>query len=482
VNLTRAKFLASVTALVTVIALVPAAGALAWPMTLTAPALTTTTALAPGAGVSFKQRPQWQDKKSTKVKSGVKSKAGNKKAGGKNKRAKITPIKQGKVSNSNLPRLFGVHVPEVALGEWPSVPIGALRLWDSGTSWREIEPAKGQFDYTKLDAAVAAANSRNTPVLYVFGPTAQWAAADQKVDLRGPGAAADITNLKDWDDYVTNVVTRYKGKIESYQIWNEASEASFWRGTPERMAELTKRTCVIVKRIDPDALCVAPSTTTRRAIGFRGFFPPFLEALKKDGWPKELDVWAVHAYPVSTGKPADRRNQVQLFKEALTSAGAPTKPIWETELNFGLAGPGPRFPAIDFAPDVEAQLLKQAYLDSIALGLQRVYWYSWVSDGGSTQLGVILHHGTEAAKAFEVLQQWIGQSPVKACQDLNAAGTSKVCSFDASPAFSIAWSIDEPGNYVVAPGVTQACTIANVCQSLTPGQQLPVGKNILRIS
>ena len=404
------------------------------------------------------------------------------KKGQKKKSRKITPIKQGKVSNSNLPRLFGVHVPEVALGEWPSVPIGALRLWDSGTSWREIEPAKGQFDYTKLDAAVAAANSRNTPVLYVFGPTTAWAAVDQNVDLRGPGAAADIKDLKDWDDYVTNVVTRYKGKIESYQIWNEASETSFWRGTPERMAALTIRTCAIVKRIDPAALCVAPSTTTRRAVGFRGFFPPYLDALKKDGWPKELDVWAVHAYPVSTGKPADRRNQVEAFKQALANAGAPNKPIWETELNFGLAGPGPRFPAIDFPPEVEAQLLKQAYLDSIALGLQRVYWYSWVPDGGATQLGVILYRGTEAAEAFRVLQEWIGPAPVKDCKDLNAQGTAKVCAFDATPAFSIAWSVDQPGTYQVPAGVTQACTVKGLCQSLSTGQELTVGKNILRIS
>lgn len=447
-----------------------------------APRTVKSISLSPlSTGVLTSQQALAKEKKATSTN---KKASGNKKKAAQpgKKQSSIKPIKQGKVANSNLPRLFGVHVPEVALGEWPTVPIGAIRLWDSGTSWREVEPVKGQFDYTKLDAAVTAANLRNTPVLYVFGPTAQWAAVDQRVDLRGPGAAADIKDLKDWDDYVTNIVTRYKGKIESYQIWNEASEASFWRGTPARMAELTKRTCAIVKKIDPAALCVAPSTTTRRPVGFRGFFPPYLEALKQGGWPTELDVWAVHAYPVSTGKPADRRNQVQLFKQALAAAGAPEKPIWETELNFGLAGPGPNFPAIDFAPDVEAQLLKQAYLDSIALGLQRVYWYSWVPDGGSTQLGVILYRDTEASQAFQTLQQWIGQSSVKECQDLNAAGTSKVCAFDASPAFSIAWSVDQPGVYRVPAGVSQACTVKNVCQPLTAGQELTVGKNILRIS
>lgn len=416
-----------------------------------------------------------------------KNKAGKANKGSKKKSGKSKSGKAIKVSNTGLDRLFGVHVPEIALGEWPDVQIGSVRLWDSGTSWREVEPTKGQFDFTKLDAAVAAANARNTPVLYVFGPTTQWAAADQKEDLRGTGAAADIKDLKDWDNYVTQVVNRYKGKIESYQIWNEASETTFWRGTPERMAELTKRTCALVKKLDPSALCVAPSTTTRRPQGFRAFFPPFLEALKKDGWPAEVDVWSVHAYPVSTGKPADRRNQIEAFKKALADAGAPNKPIWETELNFGLAGPGPRFPAVDFAPAVEAQLLKQAYLDSVALGLARVYWYSWVADGGLTQLGVILHRGTEASQAFDFLIKSLAGAKITGCTDINDNATAKVCAFESTtgsvPAkFSLAWSIAQPGTYVVPAGVTQACDFKGVCQPLTNGQELRIDQQALKIS
>jgi hypothetical protein len=455
-----------------------------------------TTALLPVANSATAANPAINSNSPTQTKLSVqaadKKKKTSKKAAGQTSTAKAKAKSNKKtpaikITSSNLNRLFGVHIPEIALGEWPNIAIGSVRLWDSGTSWRELEPAQDQFDFTKLDAAVAAANARNTPVLYVFGPTAQWAAVDQKADLRGPGAAADIKDLKDWDDYVTQVVTRYKGKIESYQIWNEASETTFWRGTPERMAELTERTCALVKKLDPGALCVAPSTTTRRPQGFRAFFPPYLEALKKDGWPKDLDVWAVHAYPVSTGKPADRRNQIELFKKSLTDAGAPNKPIWETELNFGLAGPGPNFPAVNFDPAVEAQLIKQAYLDSVALGLARVYWYSWVPDGGATQLGVILYRNTEAALAFDFLLKSMDGASATGCKDLNESGTSKVCSFNAPvgvtpQSFSIAWSINQPGTFTVPAGVTKACDYKNVCQTLTAGQQLKVDQQVLKIS
>ncbi len=35
---------------------------------------------------------------------------------------------------------------------WPAVPLGAYRTWDSGIVWANIEPKKGQFDWTGLDS------------------------------------------------------------------------------------------------------------------------------------------------------------------------------------------------------------------------------------------------------------------------------------------------------------------------------------------
>ena len=40
---------------------------------------------------------------------------------------------------------------------WPRQPVGAVRLWDSGVTWREIETAPGVFDFSRLDAQVATA-------------------------------------------------------------------------------------------------------------------------------------------------------------------------------------------------------------------------------------------------------------------------------------------------------------------------------------
>jgi putative peptidoglycan lipid II flippase len=51
-------------------------------------------------------------------------------------------------------------------------------------------------------------------------------------DYPQPGAASAPKDLAAWDEWVKAVVTRYKGRITSYQIWNEANLENFYNGTP----------------------------------------------------------------------------------------------------------------------------------------------------------------------------------------------------------------------------------------------------------
>ena len=161
-------------------------------------------------------------------------------------------------------------------------------------------------------------------------------------DYPVPGAASAPRSLQAWDAFVRATVTRYKGRITSYQIWNEASLAMFWNGSPALMAELTARAYAIIKKIDPRARVVAASTTVRLAGSFNRFFPRYLDALASRGWP--VDVFAAHLYPNSRGTSDTRREYIAQVTAALEAAGAPDKPIWDTELDYGLAGPGPDNP------------------------------------------------------------------------------------------------------------------------------------------
>ena len=58
-----------------------------------------------------------------------------------------------------------------------------------------------------------------------------------------------------WLDYVAQVVTRYKDKVDYWQVWNEPNIEAFnpSGATAAQYAELLKQSYGIIKNIDPEA-------------------------------------------------------------------------------------------------------------------------------------------------------------------------------------------------------------------------------------
>ena len=363
--------------------------------------------------------------------------------------------------------LFGMHVFNLQDGVFPTVPVGSIRLWDNETTWSSIETAQDQFNWAKLDKAVETANANGvTDILMVLAGTPFWAsAAPDSGGAAGvlPGAAGMPRDLADWDDWVTQVVTRYKGRITAYQPWNEANLLTFSTGTPAEMAELTKRAYDIIKRIDPAATVVAPSTGTRLGGPFKRFYPAYLAELKARGWP--VDVWSAHTYPASVGTPVDRARLARTYLGVLTAAGAPDLPVWDTENNFGLAGPGPTNPDQDIEGRRAAEWTARTYLDALRLGISRVYWYSW---GPYNDLvGIQMNTGSRGAIAYATLQDWIVGATFDKC-----IGLARVqCTFTKDGVKSrIVWMEQGRGKFKTR-GFSQVCALDGTCKPLTTRQK-----------
>ncbi len=165
------------------------------------------------------------------------------------------------------PEMFGLHVKNEQYGVWPSIPFGSLRLWDNDVAWSQIEVAPGVYDWTNLDNAVANAEANGvTDIMFVIAGTPQFYSTSTCVApacLPTNGGAGVPTDFGAYDRFVEAAVTRYKGRITSYQPWNEGNLLTFFEGTPQQIAALTKRTYDVVKRIDPAADVVATSVGTR---------------------------------------------------------------------------------------------------------------------------------------------------------------------------------------------------------------------------
>ncbi len=358
--------------------------------------------------------------------------------------------------------MLGMHVAGVQDGAWPdsNVPLGALRLWDNGTNWSQVEAVPGTYNWKALDGAVRTAEANGIDdILLVLGGTPTWAASKVTVgDYPVPGAASPPKSLDDWDDFVSAVVDRYKGRISGYQIWNEASLAMFYNGRPEKLAEMTKRAYDIIKAKDPKATVVAASTTLRLTGAFDRFFPRYLAALAAAGWP--VDVFAAHLYPTSRGTTDDRAAFITLVHAALDAAGAPDLPVWDTELNYGLAGPGPENPKQTIEGAKARDWVVETSMDSLHLGIERTYWYIWTPEPYDL-LGMQLTNDSGAVKGLRVVDQWVVGATWLGCTD---DGSVIACSVDRKGVPSIiAWAKDGTAGYLPPAQFTQACGTNNKC-------------------
>lgn len=372
--------------------------------------------------------------------------------------------------------LFGMHVFNLEDGVWPTVPVGSIRLWDNETTWSSIETAKGQFNWAKLDAAVANAKSNGVnDILMVLAGTPAWATDDPASGGAAgvlPGAAGMPRDIADWDAWVTAVATRYKGQITAYQPWNEANLTTFSTGTPKEMAQLTKHAYDIIKSIDPAATVVAPSTGTRLGGPFKKFYPAYLAELKALGWP--IDVWSAHTYPASLGTPVDRATLARLYLSVLAAAGAPDKPVWDTENNFGLAGPGPTNPDQDIVDARAADWTARTYLDALRLGFSRVYWYAWGPE--NDLVGIQMYAGTPAAKAYATLQDWIVGATYNGCTRF----TKVTCRFTkAGVPFKIVYT-ERGARKFPTRGFSQVCKLDGTCSPVTAPRLRVTGPVLLK--
>ena len=86
-------------------------------------------------------------------------------------------------------------------------------------AWRDIEgAAKGKFIWDNADQAVRLSNQKGLDLLARIDNAPDWAAPgcfNEAKKQMGPAK-----NMQDWLDFLTAFVTRYKGRIRAYEIWN----------------------------------------------------------------------------------------------------------------------------------------------------------------------------------------------------------------------------------------------------------------------
>jgi hypothetical protein len=159
------------------------------------------------------------------------------------------------------------------------------------------------------------------------------------------GTLAPPDDYDDYGDFVYAVVSRYRGRIKYYQIWNEPNIYPEWgeaRVDPVAYTELLKVGYTRAKEADPNAVILSAGlapTTERTERNLEDLI--FLQSMYDAGARDYFDVLSVQGYGLWNG-PTDRRaypdranfSRVLLIRQLMVRNGDAQKPIWASEVGW----------------------------------------------------------------------------------------------------------------------------------------------------
>ncbi len=336
---------------------------------------------------------------------------------------------------------FGLHIhqlatfsgkPSSALTSFPPFSFGTFRLWDV-TPWKEIQWARGIFDWRKLDGTIKAATAHGVwDFVFTFGDVPAWASANPNGTCDGPlaGTCYPPAHLADLDVFATNLVQRYCGVIVYYETWNESSLPSFWSGSNEQLLVLTQHIYKIVK--DPancgctNGVCSPGGGTNPNKVLLPSIHCPSTTADPRgQRWLQSWLNFVGHPYPYAdiaafhgygyTKNPEDIYLGIKTMRDTLAQYGLDHVELWNTEASWE-AHQGS-------TQEWEASWLMRYYIVQAAAGVSRVIWYSydncewgtlWGNSCGTYEDSLT---GIRApGLAYGTVENWLAGAKVEYCE------------------------------------------------------------------
>lgn len=314
-----------------------------------------------------------------------------------------------------IPRVFfGLnvnHMHDAPGFLWPVVDFGAFRTWDSGDIWAHIEPDRGVYHWADLDRDVQQAAVHHVQFMLTLGQTPVWASADPTTpSVYGPGLGAPPKDIGDWKAFVRAVATRYKGRIQAYEVWNEPDQ-NFYTGTPAQLALLENATAEVLKQVDPAAFVVAPAVSGGNSAPALKWYDDYLGA----GGGRAADVIAYHLY---NDQAETDIQAIAAFRELLKAHHLDRKPVWNTESGLDRTG---------HTEEQGAAFVAREHIIDWALGLNRLYFYAYDNEGYfglDKSIGLVRDAADlgPSGLAYRQVQRWLLGARMLSCAS-DAQGT-----------------------------------------------------------
>jgi len=282
-----------------------------------------------------------------------------------------------------------IDAPEAHAGEWPRIARSGARSVRIAFYWSRGEPSPGAIDFAPYDAPVLAAARQGLEVLPVVFGTPEWARLV-------PGAVASPPrDPADYARFLSALVGRYgpngslwaehrdvrPQRVREWQLWNEPNLVTYWSEQPfaSGYVALLRAAREALRAADPGARAILAG------------LPNGWDALRRiyrAGGRDLFDAVAIHPY---TEKAFRVGRYIGEARKVMARFGDRRKPVWVSEISWPASRGRMRDP-IGIATDDRGQARRLAVgLARLALArkrmrIERVYWYTWLSEPGPSSV------------------------------------------------------------------------------------------------
>ena len=238
-------------------------------------------------------------------------------------------------------------------------------------AWSDLEPVQGIWNFAGVDAVVEKASQHGVKVLGILGACPPWANG-------GNGWNYPPTDADAWRDYIRTVVSRYRGRVSAWEIWNEENIHAFWQPEPsaEDYVALLAAASPEVRAADPEAAVVMG--------GVAGLGSDYLDACLGLGAADYVDAIAYHPYAETIGeegqpeedefRPKERlcRDLLAFVRGLVGQHTAKDLEVWITEVGWTTCAEIP--PGVD--EDTQADYMLRTLINYASTDVDRVIWFN----------------------------------------------------------------------------------------------------------
>jgi hypothetical protein len=192
-----------------------------------------------------------------------------------------------------------------------------------GIGWDGIEEKPGVYHWRHWDDLFELAPKYGVTLLPYVCYTPRWLSDDPTDFWREPPS-----DLSAFGKFMRVIATHYRGKVRSWELWNEPDLENYWLGTPAQFARMIDGAARAVHQADPSVRVVLG--------GFSRGDSPFSETLlRKYHVGSMVDVINVHGYLETWSPERTESYPKRLQKMAdLIHATSPSDDLWLAEFGY----------------------------------------------------------------------------------------------------------------------------------------------------